>query len=193
MDKNVNDTIAPEKVSLTASNATSSGSNVPSPPSTSNGTKSFQDSIKAFSNGLKELLSLPPVYTPPSPIAPVSTPTPSSPKIPKKLIATLIQKEQYFNKILSETKYTDAILINHAGEEIRGFRCFLAHISPVFQAIFDSKEDQLPVRIEVGVFKLETLKQITQFSQGAEFEVNENVMELLKFAKKFSINLLIVS
>uniref|UniRef100_A0AC34GEZ7 BTB domain-containing protein n=1 Tax=Panagrolaimus sp. ES5 TaxID=591445 RepID=A0AC34GEZ7_9BILA len=118
-------------------------------------------------------------------------PPTASPQIPKKLIATLIQKEQYFNKILSETKYTDAILINQKGEEVRGFRCFLAHISPVFQAIFDTKEDQLPVRIEVGAFKVETLQQITQFSQGAEFEVNENVMELLKFAKTFSINLLI--
>jgi hypothetical protein len=182
------------------------GSNSSSTTGAQNGQKSFQDTFKAFSNGLKELLSfnpLPPVYTVSSPdLMPETTPAATdvpiqlqpppipSPQFPKKLIATLIQKEKYFSKILAETKYTDAILINQSGEKVAGFRCFLAHISPVFKAIFDTNPE-LPVKIEVGNFKEETLQQIIQFSQGAEFEVNENVMELLEFAKTFSINLLI--
>uniref|UniRef100_A0A914PQZ0 BTB domain-containing protein n=1 Tax=Panagrolaimus davidi TaxID=227884 RepID=A0A914PQZ0_9BILA len=109
---------------------------------------------------------------------------------PKKSIPSIVQKEHDFNKIFTETKYTDAVLVNQNGEKVPGFRCFLGHISPVFQAIFDS-ESELPVKIEVGNFKEETLRQIILFSQGAEFEVNENVMELLEFAKIFSIKLLI--
>jgi hypothetical protein len=190
---------------LTSNPPSESGSSLTT-TTTQNGQKSFHDSFKSFSNGLKELLSfnpLPPVYTVPSPdlmpeTTPATTDVPThlqpppipSPQFPKKFIATLIHKEKYFNKILTETKYTDAILINQSCEKVAGFRCFLAHISPVFQAIFDS-ESELPAKIEVGNFKEETMQQIIQFSQGAEFEVNENVMELLEFAKTFSINLLI--
>uniref|UniRef100_A0A914P276 BTB domain-containing protein n=1 Tax=Panagrolaimus davidi TaxID=227884 RepID=A0A914P276_9BILA len=191
---------------LTTSNPPSESGSNSSITGVQNGQKSFQDSFKAFSNGLKELLSfnpLPPVYTVPSPdLMPETTsaatdaptqirsPPVPSPQLPKKFIATLIQKEKYFSKILAETKYTDAILINQNGEKVAGFRCFLAHISPVFKAIFDTNPE-LPAKIEVGNFKEETLQQIIQFSQGAEFEVNENVMELLEFAKTFSIKLLI--
>uniref|UniRef100_A0A914Q0N5 BTB domain-containing protein n=1 Tax=Panagrolaimus davidi TaxID=227884 RepID=A0A914Q0N5_9BILA len=117
-------------------------------------------------------------------------PQPRTLQHPKKYIPSIVQKEHDFNRILAETKYTDAILVNQSGEKVLGFRCFLGHISPVFQAIFDSGSE-IPVKIEVGNFKEETLQQVIQFSQGAEFEVNENVMELLEFAKTFSINLLI--
>uniref|UniRef100_A0A914P706 BTB domain-containing protein n=1 Tax=Panagrolaimus davidi TaxID=227884 RepID=A0A914P706_9BILA len=106
-----------------------------------------------------------------------------------QLVSTLEQKQKFLSKILNKTKYSDVILINNKSEQVNGFRCFLAHSSPVLQAIFDSKEE-LPIRIEVGAFEKETIKQAVYFSQGDLITVNGNAMDLFKFAKKYSMNIL---
>uniref|UniRef100_A0AC35FL58 BTB domain-containing protein n=1 Tax=Panagrolaimus sp. PS1159 TaxID=55785 RepID=A0AC35FL58_9BILA len=134
--------------------------------------------------------------TSPKKIDPLQTLIHKSQKPPPKsnadlsqLLSTLTQKQKFLSKILNQTKYADVILINNKNEQVNGFRCFLAHSSPVLEAIFDSKKE-LPIRIEVGEFEKETIKQAVYFSQGDLITVNGNAMDLFKFAKKYSINIL---
>lgn len=102
--KNVKEVVAAGKTPLAAGGGLSTST-------TPTRTKSFQDSMKGFSNGFKKILSLSPVYFPPTstvttfvPILNLHTvktqlqpPPPSSsstfPQILKKVFATLIQKE----------------------------------------------------------------------------------------------------
>uniref|UniRef100_A0AC34FQT6 BTB domain-containing protein n=1 Tax=Panagrolaimus sp. ES5 TaxID=591445 RepID=A0AC34FQT6_9BILA len=124
-----------------------------------------------------------------TPIAKITKLHQSSDKDLSQLLSSLQQKQEFYNKILNQTKYTDVILVNQKGEEVYGLRCFLAHSSPVFQAVFDSKEE-LPVRIEVGPFERETMQQAICFSQGDLITVNGNTMDLFKFAKTYSMGIL---
>ena len=111
----------------------------------------------------------------------------SQPNHSPPIEGVLLKKQAFYESIFTSTKYTDVILVNTNGEEVRTFRCFLAEASPVFKAIFDST-DELPLRVEVGTFDCDTLQQVVKFCYGCTIFGND--MKLIKFATKFSMETL---
>uniref|UniRef100_A0AC34F8R7 BTB domain-containing protein n=1 Tax=Panagrolaimus sp. ES5 TaxID=591445 RepID=A0AC34F8R7_9BILA len=102
------------------------------------------------------------------------------------------ESEQIKNKrptlyeILSDSKYTDVILISSEGKKIPSHRCVLAKYSEIFTTIFAESKDN-PTKINVDGFDANVIVAALDFCYGKDDAIVGNESKLFDFANKYSM------
>uniref|UniRef100_A0A914YA48 BTB domain-containing protein n=1 Tax=Panagrolaimus superbus TaxID=310955 RepID=A0A914YA48_9BILA len=93
---------------------------------------------------------------------------------------------------MSNTKYSDVILISSDGIQISTHRCILAKYTEIFQKIID-KAPELPVTINVENYTAEIIEAALNFLYDKSDAIDGKERDVFEFAVEYGIEDITVS